>query len=350
MYSMLTAVLLFFQIIDCRHIWNGSPLEEKVIITVKIEKVEEDGSVTRHSKQQNAYCSKSTYYVDLKNPIKKALFLWDEPIEVFLTDALLKVPHEHELSSFNVGAQTDGFSYPLNYLSVQYARNVLFNEAPATKKALLSLEKNYIIMADYNESIKRTILFLKKIDYKGFIGVLYTEEEQLEELIEFSYYLVGGPVVLGIFNNVDLDCYKALLADGKNSRTIKQHVPNIYIEISPGMHYHEPLAPVTILILICFLTIIIGIMYLFISRHTVEDTAPKTVAMPDLHLIPSMPYNSIPSADSILGKECIICFEEFTPETFCRILPCRHIYHMECVDAWLRSYSNRCPYCQSVVK
>ncbi|KAL8435585.1 hypothetical protein Efla_004828 [Eimeria flavescens] len=41
---------------------------------------------------------------------------------------------------------------------------------------------------------------------------------------------------------------------------------------------------------------------------------------------------------------CAICFEEFSPSVLVRVLPCRHIFHMSCLDTWFQR-SAMCPLC-----
>ncbi|KAF2664077.1 hypothetical protein BT63DRAFT_100458 [Microthyrium microscopicum] len=44
---------------------------------------------------------------------------------------------------------------------------------------------------------------------------------------------------------------------------------------------------------------------------------------------------------------CAICLDEFVPgESNVRELPCRHIFHSECVDTFLRENSSLCPLCK----
>lgn len=49
-------------------------------------------------------------------------------------------------------------------------------------------------------------------------------------------------------------------------------------------------------------------------------------------------------------KHCPICLEDFIPhETTVRSLPCRHIYHPECIDKFLLDRSSLCPVCKARV-
>ena len=44
------------------------------------------------------------------------------------------------------------------------------------------------------------------------------------------------------------------------------------------------------------------------------------------------------------NNECIICLKEIKNNDNMRILSCRHTYHMECIDEWLKR-KNICPIC-----
>lgn len=44
-------------------------------------------------------------------------------------------------------------------------------------------------------------------------------------------------------------------------------------------------------------------------------------------------------------EQCTICLMDFENGVDIRTLPCNHIFHMECVDQWLKS-SNKCPVCR----
>eukprot|EP00041_Stephanoeca_diplocostata_P010154 m.161153 g.161153 ORF g.161153 m.161153 type:complete len:266 (+) comp18048_c0_seq2:290-1087(+) len=47
--------------------------------------------------------------------------------------------------------------------------------------------------------------------------------------------------------------------------------------------------------------------------------------------------------------ECTICIDEFEKSDACRSLPCKHVFHTECIDLWLKK-NHTCPTCkQSVV-
>lgn len=43
---------------------------------------------------------------------------------------------------------------------------------------------------------------------------------------------------------------------------------------------------------------------------------------------------------------CPICLEEFEKDSLCRVLECRHLFHMLCIDEWLYKACVMCPMCQ----
>jgi len=54
-----------------------------------------------------------------------------------------------------------------------------------------------------------------------------------------------------------------------------------------------------------------------------------------------------PHAASFSQTTCPICLDDFAPhESEVRELPCRHIFHPECIDLFLRDNSSLCPMCK----
>ena len=51
----------------------------------------------------------------------------------------------------------------------------------------------------------------------------------------------------------------------------------------------------------------------------------------------------VESNAAVLEKEiCTICFESFKEDEECRITPCQHKFHYECIFAWLITHRNKC--------
>ncbi|KAI8062692.1 hypothetical protein BC940DRAFT_308135 [Gongronella butleri] len=47
-------------------------------------------------------------------------------------------------------------------------------------------------------------------------------------------------------------------------------------------------------------------------------------------------------------ERCLVCLDDFAPKHQVRVLKCRHVFHVECVDRWLVESHNSCPVCRHV--
>jgi len=45
-------------------------------------------------------------------------------------------------------------------------------------------------------------------------------------------------------------------------------------------------------------------------------------------------------------ESCVICFDVFQTGDQCRKLKCKHVFHKDCVEPWVKAHSN-CPLCRS---
>nr|XP_009761315.1 PREDICTED: putative RING-H2 finger protein ATL50 [Nicotiana sylvestris] len=68
-----------------------------------------------------------------------------------------------------------------------------------------------------------------------------------------------------------------------------------------------------------------------------------TVVLPDNHLPPQF---AVEDDDCDGGRCCAVCLNDVIGDNSCwRLLKCDHIFHIECVDAWLQ-YNWTCPLCR----
>jgi len=65
--------------------------------------------------------------------------------------------------------------------------------------------------------------------------------------------------------------------------------------------------------------------------------------------IETIPTTLISSTQELNQKQCAICTEVFTEQTYVKRLQCKHDYHDECINKWLLS-SKKCPLCQTEVQ
>lgn len=57
----------------------------------------------------------------------------------------------------------------------------------------------------------------------------------------------------------------------------------------------------------------------------------------DISLLPVHTYKAPASGESENNKtDCLVCLSEFSEGERLRTLPCCHIYHVDCIDEWLR--------------
>ena len=45
------------------------------------------------------------------------------------------------------------------------------------------------------------------------------------------------------------------------------------------------------------------------------------------------------------AKDCQVCFEKFKDEDTVNKLPCKHLFHTDCINPWFQGH-NTCPVCR----
>jgi len=78
----------------------------------------------------------------------------------------------------------------------------------------------------------------------------------------------------------------------------------------------------------------------------VEEEVPRGLDELVINAIPSFIYNTTTKSEQ---EDCSVCLAEFKDNDHVRTLPlCSHIFHLDCIDVWLRSHPN-CPLCRSPI-
>eukprot|EP00435_Cladocopium_sp_Y103_P009212 s334_g2.t1 len=79
-------------------------------------------------------------------------------------------------------------------------------------------------------------------------------------------------------------------------------------------------------------------------------TASRRDAVEIQSLISVLPSSKLPAGAA--SRDCMVCMDQMQPGQEVKTLPCMHVFHVECIDRWLRESRNRprCPIDQEDVR
>jgi predicted transcriptional regulator len=66
----------------------------------------------------------------------------------------------------------------------------------------------------------------------------------------------------------------------------------------------------------------------------------------ELDKIPTSVYKNISSMHKEKNNNCSVCRDEYNDNDEVKILNCEHVFHIDCIDNWLKNYSHKCPCCR----
>lgn len=106
----------------------------------------------------------------------------------------------------------------------------------------------------------------------------------------------------------------------------------------------QPLLDVIIVVILSPTVMMIFIYVLWRIRQRQrrkQDVAPQRVVgnLPTKIFYESKRQENEP-------QECAICLEDFNDEDELRIMPCKHEFHVTCIDSWLTTRKKFCPICK----
>ena len=79
----------------------------------------------------------------------------------------------------------------------------------------------------------------------------------------------------------------------------------------------------------------------FMNRRM--DPVPVVLKDDAYKKIQTIKFSEVPGKDS---GDCPICYDEFEPDTDVKVLPCKHIFHPDCIKRWLTEFKHTCPVCK----
>ena len=88
-----------------------------------------------------------------------------------------------------------------------------------------------------------------------------------------------------------------------------------------------------------------SILHLFLSNLE-QPISPQKLTSQQINTMDTVSFSNINTNNVIVGDTCVICSIEYEANSNLRILPCKHVFHQECIDKWLLNYSNKCPICK----
>lgn len=93
------------------------------------------------------------------------------------------------------------------------------------------------------------------------------------------------------------------------------------------------------------------------DEESIEDMLKKIMAIhgdvasereKKISELPQIKYADILNfygKDLIPNEECSICMVKFKKNNIIKMLKCEHLFHIECIDTWLKN-NNKCPVCR----
>ncbi|KAH9386285.1 uncharacterized protein NEMAJ01_1181 [Nematocida major] len=210
------------------------------------------------------------------------------------------------------------------------------------KEAVSKITRTHLLITEYSPTHLRGIFsLLHAMQLDMFILVMCKNSSEVAQIVmskeaEKAFYIaVAIPYINGLLSVMEL-----------KKRSPSSHM-KLYLSYCHNTHYI--LEIIAILCIMGTLGFAGCVLYFFWVCSAPRRRARERIKPSKLQLIPVMRYSKLAERAELeaSSKECMICLEAFEPDSVCRMLPCKHFYHKQCIDTWLVKYVNRCPYCQA---
>ena len=163
-------------------------------------------------------------------------------------------------------------------------------------------EMHDTLLCQFSQQKKPNALMTKRVRTFNFPQFLLTQEMMNSKFIK--------------------QFYEAYLPHQNKNITKAQHVPS---EASTDNHYLKRLYEVI--------------------RYMHSKPVVKYLNNDEISALPRFEYEHYKNTNKGIKEFCVICLVEFTTCAIIIPLRCRHIYHVDCVEHWLKKYAF-CPLCK----
>jgi len=120
---------------------------------------------------------------------------------------------------------------------------------------------------------------------------------------------------------------------------------NFVLIVSDDDNIINYLLPFTLIVAVCLVTMMVFSLLRIVRQWRAHRKARLTKRK--LKKLPKKKFSK--EHDAAEWETCAICIDDYEDGDMLRILPCKHAYHVDCIDPWLTRSRRNCPLCKRSV-
>eukprot|EP00455_Lapot_gusevi_P012065 TRINITY_DN15659_c0_g1_i1.p1 TRINITY_DN15659_c0_g1~~TRINITY_DN15659_c0_g1_i1.p1 ORF type:complete len:261 (-),score=45.00 TRINITY_DN15659_c0_g1_i1:60-842(-) len=164
-----------------------------------------------------------------------------------------------------------------------------------------------------------------------YYGIEHAHANKLRALSKLCSYFTLAWFILG----------QAYVFNTDNCSSMA-HTLYVYVVGLVVLTYVMALLPVMVIVMVCVCLPCV----LLLSTYLIK---PEPSQQEKIDQLPVIKFSTsgvdVSGASNQTNESCSICVSDYQPNEELRVLPCRHLFHKDCVDPWLATQST-CPYCR----